>query len=426
MIPNFTFRDLTFFSVAGSGTVVSAIADAGTASASFFEGRHGEVTAWLDDTAYAITFSSGSHTETRPFNGSFIESIAASASFQTGTYFFALVDHGTMASEHTALAVTFGTGSHAETAFIRDAGTELATFTSTFLAGTHAEIVPQTGSNVDDGALAATIQEGSYALIDPLTDPLYQKAIVRFTITSGSETGVLDYTSVGAITPYTFTYLENDYTIITASSGAITFDQPFIGNSFDNRYSLIVDAPVFPPPPPPPPGVIVITDGTGTQITSIIVDNINGTGTFAGAPGERDAFAYATFQTGTHALILVSGSIPRETAPMFATFLAGTYALIRESGSATDDSAAQSTFLSGSHALAVFTAGSVDDAATAATFLTGAHLLTGVYATADSTEVTADATGITADNVKPFTFDGSNGGYGPTFDENTVFNFSQE
>lgn len=426
MIPNFTFRDPTFFVVLGNGTTLRDFDDLGEISASFLSGRYGEAYGWQNNVAFSVGFGAGTHLLTRPFNGSIVEDIGASASFQNGTYFFALVDHGTMASESTALGASFGTGSHAETAFLRDAGTESTDFTATFLAGTYAEVIPLNGSISEDSSLAASIQEGSYALVDPLTDPLYEKAIVRFTIESGETTGVLDYTSVGAITPYTFTYLEASYTIIAASSGAITFDQPFIGNSFDNRYSLIVDAPVFPPPEPPPPGVIVIVDGTGTTITSIIVDNINGTGTFADAPGERDAFAYATFQTGTHALILVDGSMPRETAPMFASFLAGTYAFIRESGSATDSGSAEATFLSGSHTLTAVTLGSNDYSTAEATFLTGVHALYGDYVTADSTAVTADSTEFTADNVKPFSFDGSNGGYGPTFDNDQVFNFSQE
>jgi hypothetical protein len=416
MIPNFTFLDASFLVTASNGTRVRSARDFASQIATFIAGRYGEASGWDEDANFLLSLTDGSHTVgiVSGSQGTITESVAYGASFQNGDNFFALISAGTI-QENIASVASFGTGDHFLTAFISDAGTEAVSYESTFESGQHALIVPDTNVLSDDAAVQTTILDGSLYDALPETDPLYLKAIVQFTISGSQTVGSLDFATVGALNGYTFSYLDQSYVIVSASNGAITFDTPFLGTSFDDRFAAICDAVVMPPPPPN------ITD------PSLIVDNASGTGTFADAPGLRDAFANVSFGTGVYAQIVVFGSMPQDTTPMFATFLTGAHSFVTVAGTTPVESGTiATTFQAGSYTLIVKTAGSVEAVNFGASFQTGVHVIPGQYPTADTTTTTADTTLRTADNVKPFSFDGTTYGYGPTFDEAVVFNFSQE
>jgi hypothetical protein len=407
MIPNFTFLDPTLFSIFEAGSVTFEFSDDGSHAVTFLSGRHGPASGWQDFSAWTVTFDTGSHTVSVPSHGTHTEEVGAAATFQNGTYLFALVDGGTFAHD-AATAASFGTGTHFLCAVVTDYGTEQMPVETTFFDGAHNEIA--VGPVVtEQGTVITTFGSGSLYNALPDVDPLADKAIIRFEILPGSTAGVLEYTGQGNPVAYNTDYLEDHYVIVDTPNGdSIIFDIPWNGTSFDNRYQLIFDAPTFPNPPGAPPGIVIIDNGTGTNVGSL--------------PSEPASFGIA-FYNGTYAQIVVSGSIPRDTVPNFCTFLFGSHTFVQQSGSVVEDHGLVSaSFGTGDHIEMMLIGTGTDHGGISATFYNGAHEIVASYVVADTTEVTADDTSVLADNCKPFSADRAD--Y-VTFDDGTVFNFSQ-
>lgn len=414
MIPNFTFLDPTWFVAidAGSVTVSIGTEDVG-ASMTFLSGRYGPASGWQDFTAQVMTFSTGSYTISVIHAGTLHEDAGAQTSFHNGTYTFALVDGGTFADDAGA-AASFDIGTHFLCAVVTDYGTESMPMEATFFEGAHNEIAvgPTIANNF--GTVAIFFGSGSLYNALPDVDPMHNKAVIRFAIVPGSTEGVLEYTSQGNPVAYNTDYPNEDsdlqhYIVVdTPNNDTIRFDTAWAGTSFDDRYQLLFDAPTFPAPSGAPPGIIIIDNGTGTNVGSL--------------PSEPAAFAVG-FHSGTYFQVIVAGTMPRETVPNFCTFLYGSHTFVQETGSVAEDHGAVAvTFGTGSYVETVLVREINENGAASATFLTGAHVLPEQYVTADSTQITADCGTITADNCAPFSFDNGNW---PTFDEAVVFNFSQ-
>lgn len=414
MIPNFTFLDPTFFSVFDAGSVTVSLGPEDTSAAiSFLIGRYGPASGWQDFTTEVMSFSTGSHTINVIHAGTFHEDIGAQTSFHQGTYTFALVDGGTFADAAVASA-SFDVGTHFLCAVVTDFGTESMPMETTFFEGAHNEIAlgPTIANN--NGTVAVFFGSGSYYDALPNIDPMDGKAVIRFAILPGSAEGVLEYTSQGNPVAYNTDYPDQDndpvhYIVVTTpNNDTILFDTAWAGTSFDNRYQLLFDAPTFPAPSGAPPGIVIISNGTGTNVGSLVSEHMD---------------LAVGFATGTYFQVIVAGTMPRETVPNFCTFLYGSHTFVQQTGSVTEDhGAVAATFGTGSYVQKVITAEINENGAASATFLAGAHVLPEQYVTADSTQITADCGTITADNCAPFSFDNGNW---PTFDEAVVFNFSQ-
>jgi hypothetical protein len=406
MIPNFTFLDPTLFALVSSGSVTFEFSDNGSMAVSFLSGRYGPASGWTSLSDFQVTFDTGSHTVSIPTHGTYTEEVGAGASFNNGTYTFALVDHGSFV-HNAAAAITAGSGTYFLCAVVTDFGTESMPVALTFFEGGHNQVA--IGPEItEDGAHAATFLDGSLYNALPDIDPLADKAIIRFEIHPGETEGVLEWTGQGNPVAYNTDFLEEHYIIEdTPNETSIRFTTPWAGTSFDNRYQLIFDAPTFPEPPGAPPGIVIIDNGTGTNVGSIVVDIIE--------------FG-ASFNNGTYAQIIISGSIPRDTVPNFCTFLSGSHTFVRQSGSESDSAFAAATFGTGVYTEMMLIGTGTDSAAIGATFYNGAHELVASYVTADTTEVTADSESVLTDNCKPFSADRAD--Y-VTWDDGTVFNFSQ-
>lgn len=410
MIPNFSLRDPTLF-ISSYGSVPVFFFDDAGGSTSFWSGRYGPASGWQDNSQFDVSFDSGSHTVEIPFHGTHSEPSIANTTFYNGTFLFALIDGGTFPHD-AAASISAGSGTHFHCAIVTDYGTEIAPFTTTFLAGSYNEVavgplVPEAGTTM------VAFGTGSYYNAQPDIDPMLNKAVIRFSILPGSTAGDLEFTSQGNPGGYNTDYGEGHFTVFdTPGNVEIRFHEPWAGTltSFDNRYQLLFDAPVFPNPPGAAVGIIIISDGTGTNVGSLVSEHLS--------------FG-ASFGTGTYFHMVVAGSIPRDTVPNFCTFLYGSHTFIRETGSVTEDHGQiAASFGTGTYDLKVITGQGTDAANSAIAFYSGAYVLqdAGTYVTADSTIVTADCGTISADNCKPFGFDNTNW---PTFDDNVVFNFSQ-